>query len=330
MGALRERIARMDAIRNKTEEEVSEYQEFNAEVGHAMYMIEQGHDLRNRKLIGEHQKKLSELCAGRIEPELLADIVLAVGRTTKFDHMDQVYGPDTWEELTERGGTFPSAAWTDPVRHTFQGRRYRVSEFAYRELNGGWTVETIRETARQDRADNLLYQDFILRNEILDFDLYCEKRAQRAAHVLLTKMYKGAKLIASHCESDAVGKDEQWTAEVILHLYSRFCVAERRQRNENAKKMAKRKGYHFVAIAETPLPSDPMHLFLEGASKLERIEVAMRAVPLLFDCCACHLAAAYSAPQKQLRSRVKAPRAGITLLRDTGTATAANTQKRAA
>jgi hypothetical protein len=330
MGALRERIARMEAVRNEIAKAVPDYEEFNAKVGHAMYKMEQGHDVRSRRLIRKYQKKLTKLYSDSPEPEKLSQIMHEFGRTTKFEHLEQVYGSDAWEELIAHGGTFPSTAWTDTGRHTWQDRRYRVSEFADREENGGWTVETIRDVARQDRADNLLYQDFIAQDEILDFELYCEARAQRAAHVLLNKMYKGAKLIAVHCESDAASKDESKVANVILHLYRRLCIAERRQRNENAKKVAKRKDIQFVAVEETPLPFDPLHETLEGASKSERLEVAMRAVPLLFDCCACHLAAAYGAPQKQLRSRVKALRAGITLLPDTGAATTSNTQKRAA
>jgi hypothetical protein len=330
MGALRERIAHMNAVRNEIEEALPTYEELNAKVGHEIYMIEQGHDLRSRWQIGKHQKKLKKVCSDLVESEQFSEIIEVFGRTTRFEHVEQTYRSDFWDEMLADGGTFPSAAWTDPVRHTFQVRRYRVSEFADRELNGGWTVETIRETARQDRADNLLYQDFIAQSETLDFDLYCEERALRAAQVLLNDMHKGVELLIMHCGSDAVSLDEQTAKGRILHLYKRLCITERRQRNENANKMAQRTGTQFVVIVETPLPFDPNEETLEGASKEARLEAAMFVEPLLFACCACHLAAAYKAPQKRFRALVRAQRAGITLLPEIRAKTRKGTKQHAA
>lgn len=314
MGALRERIARRALARQEAEE----YEELNAQVAHDLQKLEHGHDFRSRLQIWKYQKRLALTLEGRIDPSLLGTICSTFTKQGKFVHLEQVYSDTDGKSRIFSRGVCASNAWTSDDRHTWQERRYRVSEFVDRSENGGWTVETIREVARQDRADNLLYEDFRAQSEILDFDRYCEERARRAAHVLLTDMYKGRELVAKHCEMDAVSMDEPAIAEALLHLYSRLCVAERRQRAENARKLAKRKGTTYEPVEETPLPLASAGDSLTGISKDERIAAALLVFPLLLSCCACHLAAAFGAPQKRFRALVKALRDGTLVLPDTG------------
>jgi hypothetical protein len=142
--------------------------------------------------------------------------------------------------------------------------------------------------------------------------------------VLLTKLYRGAELVAMHCGRDVVSIDGPTAMELLLHLYSRLCIAERRQRNENVRKRATRNGLPDVpdgitdgSDEATPLPEVPTSVAIADDSKEGRLAAALWAVPLLFKCCACHLAAAFNAPQKRFRTLVKALRAGVGVLPDT-------------